>query len=46
MNYIVSVYLDSTRTKRTQLGQSLNGNTKLYLSIKHIHTLYIDLECN
>ncbi len=45
INYVTSVYLDSTRKKRSQLGQSLNGNTKLYLAIKNIQILYIDLEC-
>ena len=47
-NYIFSAYADSSRQKRIQLGQSVKGVTKLYLSIKDIpnKTLYWDLECS
>ena len=29
INYILSLYLDNSRTNRVQLAQSLNGNAKL-----------------
>ena len=47
-NYIVSVYSDSSRMNRIQLGQSFNGQTQLYLSPrqKSGNSIYIELECN
>ena len=47
-NYVVSVYTDKERNKRIQLGQSYNGNTKLYLSFegKKINIIYIEIECS
>jgi len=47
-NYIVSVYSDSSRMKRIQLGQSFNGKTKVYITPgQHMgNVIYFDLECD
>ena len=48
INYILSLYLDNSRTNRVQLAQSLNGNAKLYVTKNQNKNgqLYIDLECS
>ena len=47
INYVLSAYSDSGRSKRIQLAQSFNGNTKLYLSPNQIkENMFIKLECS
>ena len=47
INYVLSAYSDSGRSKRIQLAQSINGNTKLYLSPNQIkENMFIKLECS
>ena len=47
INYIVSVYSNSKRENRIQLGQSFNGKTKLYLKLDSFKDkVYFDLECS
>ena len=50
VNYVLSAYSDSGRTRRIQLAQGYNGKTILYLSKEqnsvYIDRIYIDLECS
>ena len=47
INYVLSAYSDSGRSKRIQLAQSFNRNTKLYLSPNQIkENMFIKLECS
>ena len=47
-NFVVSIYPDSNMDKRIQLGQTISGETKLYLSLNQItgENIYMDIECS
>ena len=47
INYVVSVYSDSNINKRIQLGESIFGETKLYLSLNQFTNdiIYFEIEC-
>ena len=47
MNYIISIFDDSTRTKRIQLGQSFKGKSKMFLHLNQFkdNKIYFDVEC-
>ena len=48
INYILSFYQYSIKSKRVQLAQSVNGIAKLYISNNQIKNeiIYIDIECS
>ena len=48
LNYVISVFTNDKREIRTQLAQSVNNKTVLYLTQKQMESkiIYVDIECS